>query len=89
MSEYATQSVDMYSKLTGVTKFKHASTPFLPDGSFSPTDDEVSREIAPHACALVMKQLWLARLARPDLIKAIKILSSRIQKWFKKDDKRI
>ena len=36
MSEYATQSVDMYSKLTGVTKFKHASTPFLPDGLFPP-----------------------------------------------------
>ena len=72
-------------KLTGVTKFKQASTPFLPDGSFSPTDDEV----APHACALVMKQLRLARLARPDLIKAINILSSRIQKWSRNDDKRL
>ena len=89
MSEYAKQSVEMYTKLTSVAKFKQATTPFLPDGSFIPSDHEISGEIAPHACALVVKQLWLARLARPDLIKALNILSSRIQKWSKNDDKRL
>ena len=89
MSEYATQSVEIYTKLTGVSKLRQETTPFLPDGSFIPSDNEISGEIAPHACALVMKQLWLARLARPDLIKAINILSSRIQKWSRKDGKRL
>ena len=82
-------SVEMHTKLTGVTKFRQATTPFLPDSSFVLSDDEISGEIAPHACALVMKQLWIARLARPDLIKAMNILSSRIQKWSRNDDKRL
>jgi hypothetical protein len=89
MSEYAEQCVKMYSDLTGVTKFKRAATPFLPDGSFPPADDDETGEVATHACALVMKKLWLARLARPDIIKAINVLSSKIQKWTRNDDKRL
>ena len=57
MSDYTKQSVEMYTKLTGVAKFKQATTPFLPDGSFTPSDDDIAGEIAPHACALMMKQL--------------------------------
>ena len=37
MSEYAKSAVEMYSKLTGVEKFRPAATPFLPDGSFRRT----------------------------------------------------
>ena len=60
MSEYAKQSVEMYTRLTGGSKFKQATTPFLPDGSFTPADDEMAGEIAPHAFAMAIKQLWLA-----------------------------
>ena len=89
MSEYAQQAVEMYTKLTGVDKFRVAPTPFCADGSLTEADDEVKGEVAPHACAVVMKFLWLARLARPDLMKAINLLASRIQKWTRNDDKRL
>ena len=34
-----------------------------------------------------MKTLWLARLARPDLLKAIISLARKVQKWSRNDDK--
>eukprot|EP00973_Karenia_brevis_P040056 5531957-Karenia_brevis.AAC.1 len=34
------------------------------------------------------KAFWLARLARPDIAKAINELSCEIRKWTKNDDKR-
>ena len=36
-----------------------------------------------------MKNLWVARLARPDIQKAIGHLASRIQCWSRNDDKRL
>ena len=36
-----------------------------------------------------MKHLWLGRLARPDLMKAITDLSSHLTKWSRNDDKRL
>ena len=79
MSDYAEQSFEMYKKLTGVEKLREASTPFCPEGSLVACDDEVRGEVAPHACAIIMKQLWLARLARPDLVKAINFLAYKVQ----------
>ena len=89
MSDYAHQSVEMYKKLTGVEKLREASTPFCPEGSLVTCDDEVKGEVAPHACAIIMKQLWLARLARPDLVKAINLLACKVQNWIRNDDKRL
>ena len=89
MSDYASQSVEMYKKLTGVEKLREASTPFCPEGSLVACDDEVKGEVAPHACAIIMKQLWLARLARPDLVKAINLLACKVQNWTRNDDKRL
>ena len=77
MSDYAQQSVEMYKKLTGVEKLREASTPFCPEGSLVACDDEVKGEVAPHACAIIMKQLWLARLARPDLVKPLTFLRAK------------
>eukprot|EP00973_Karenia_brevis_P075191 10445029-Karenia_brevis.AAC.1 len=36
-----------------------------------------------------MKALWLARLARPDIAKAINDLFCKITKWTRNDDKRM
>ena len=69
MVDYAQQTVDLYLSLTGAKKLKCAQTPFCPEGSLPPSDDEVSGELAPVACKLLMKALWLGRLARPDIIK--------------------
>ena len=36
-----------------------------------------------------MKLLWLARLARPDLLKPIGDLATHVQKWSRNDDKKL
>ena len=74
----ARQTVIMYKKLSGVADLRKASTPCCPEGTLAPADDEIEGEVARHACALIMKQLWLARLARPNLIKAIWDFASRV-----------
>ena len=36
-----------------------------------------------------MKALWLGRLARPDIIKPINDLATKVQSWSRADDKRV
>ena len=48
---------------------KHAATPFCPEGSLLPQDDEEEGELAGDACKVLMKCLWLGRLAYPDIVK--------------------
>ena len=89
MSAYAAQTVEMYQKLTGNTKLRAASTPFVPEGSLVAADDELQGEVSPHACAIIMKMLWLARLSRPDLLKPISDLATKIQCWTRNNDKQL
>ena len=65
------QACELYQQLSGGKPLKPATTPFCPEGSFLPQDDEEEGELAGNACKILMKCLWLARLARPDIIKAI------------------
>ena len=65
MVDYAQQTVDLYLSLTGSKKLKNVQTPFCPEGSLPPSDDEVTGELAPAACKLLMKALWLGRLSAP------------------------
>lgn len=88
MEEYCQSTVEVYTKLTGVTKFKYASTPFVPDGSITVADLEETGELDGPA-KILMKALWLARLARPDILKPICDLASHAQKWSRACDKKI
>jgi len=89
MKEYCQDAINMYKKFTGVEKFRTCSTPFLPENSTSEADEQAQGELSASACALLMKQLWVARLARPDLQKAIGDLSSKITSWSRADDRRL
>ena len=89
MADYAQQTVDLYKSITGVTKLKHAATPFPPEGSITIEDDETKGELAPNACKILMKALWLGRLARPDIIKPINDLTTKVQSWSRGDDKKV
>ena len=79
----------MYKRFTGTEKFRSCTTPFPPENSLTEADEEIKGELSANACALLMKQLWVARLARPDLQKAISDLSSKITAWSRNDDKRL
>ena len=89
MGEYAKQAVDMYCKAAPTAKLKHASTPFVADGSLVDSDDEARGELTSGACGILMKLLWLGRLARPDLVKPIGDLATHVQKWSVNDDKKL
>ena len=73
----------------GVVKLKVASTPFCPEGFLLSSDDEEKCELSSPACSIPMKLLWLARLARPDLLKPIGDLVTHVQKWSRHDDKKL
>ena len=88
MIDYAQQAVDLYTSITG-SKLKPAATPFCPEGSLIPADDEASGELAPNACKILMKALWLGRLARPDIVKPIGDVASCVQKWSRNNDKQL
>ena len=88
MMEYLISTVDLYKDLTGVSKFRHASTPFVPEGSITAEDLEERGELDGPSKVL-MKALWLARLARPDILKPICDLASHVQKWTRACDKKL
>jgi len=79
----------MHTKRLTFKSLKHAATPFVPDGSVSVEDEEAKGELAPNACRILMKALWLGRLSRPDIIKPINDLATKVQSWSRGDDKRL
>ena len=89
MHDYAIQTVDLYKSITGVTSLKQAATPFCPEGSVTEADEGARGELAPNACKILMKALWLGRLDRPDIVKPINDLATKVQAWTKADDKKL
>ena len=87
MSDYCRQAVQQYKDLAGIDKLRHAPTPFLPDGSLTEADASIRGQMAGSACKVLMKDLWLARLSRPDVIKPITDLATKVQCWSRNEDK--
>ena len=88
MVDYAQQTVGLYVSITGSQKLRHTPPPFCPEGSLVRSDDDVKGELAPNACKILMKALWLG-LARPDIIKPIGDLATQVQKWSRNSDKQL
>ena len=59
MLDFAHQTVDLYKSITNTNSLKHGATPFAPDGSVSIDEEETKGELAPNACRILMKALWL------------------------------
>ena len=70
MEDFAENACKAYDELSGCT-LKKASTPFLPEGSLVDSDFETRGQMAGDTSKILMKVLWSARLARPDLMKGI------------------
>ena len=75
--------------ISGHQKLRHAPTPFCPEGSLAPSDDDVKGELAPNACKILVKALGLGRLARPDIVKPIGDSATHVQKWSRNHDKQL
>ena len=89
MEAYARLAVQLYTQHTGVSHFRQASTPFCPEGSLVHSDDDITGDLASCCCSILMKLLWLARLARPDLLRPVCELASKITKWTRNCDKEV
>ena len=88
MSDFAKNACATYEELSGCT-LKSASTPYLPDGSLVDSDFDERGCMANDASKVLMKILWSARLARPDLMKGIPDLTRKITTWSRADDRRL
>ena len=90
MSEFASSCVCWYCELSGKVKAKlsKAETPALKDPPVFKDDEEPGR-YAKFAPALLMKPLYLARCARPEISFSIARLARKITKWTKKEDREV
>ena len=89
MCDYVAQAVEHYQKMAGVSSLKKATTPFCPDGVLLEENDDAAGELGDAASSVLMKVLWAARLARPDLSRPVGKMASHVQKWSRNDDRRL
>eukprot|EP00435_Cladocopium_sp_Y103_P049117 s114_g14.t1 len=85
MSSFLESCVDAYCQLAKVEKssLPRVQTPFTEAGIARLTLDEkeTPRRLQPIASKVLMKVLFAARMARPDLLRATQSLASRVTKW--------
>ena len=82
MREYARTIISDYTAITGV-RSKPALSPFL---SIGYTDEPQLGSLAGRASSILMKLMWLARLARPDLLKSTCFLARKVNSWSHEED---
>ena len=85
MSSFMESCVDAYCELAKVQKsdLPVVATPFTEAGIARPTLDENEKpgRLHPIASKVLMKILFAASMACPDLLRATQSLASRVTKW--------
>ena len=67
MADYAQQALELCRDVCGDVKYKHVSTPYVNEGMLTDVGYESAGQVGDKAASVLMKLLWLTRLARPDL----------------------
>ena len=77
------QTVDRYLELAGKTKdsLKKFATPCMHDHQIPPEEFQVEGELSPIAARVVLKTLYVARIARMDLMWAVNMLAREVTRW--------
>ena len=88
MVGYAEQFVGLYLDITGldVKSLRRVATPHVSDSGLADELYESTGSMKPYAAKVLMKGLWLARLARPDISYSVGRLASRITIWTRAED---
>ena len=82
MSDCARDAVRHYCDVVGRNvKIKQVPTPFVDESSLPPELETQRGELAGHASSALMKALWLCRLARPDVQRAVQFLATKVTRW--------
>ena len=85
MSDSLRSAVEKYVRLShesGFTpKLTKVATPFIDTQTVDPDEDLETGTLGSVAASILMQVLYVARLARLDLLKAIAMLASKILKW--------
>jgi hypothetical protein len=68
---------------------KNVATPCMDDHQILTEDREVKGVLSPVAARIVLKILYLARMARPELLWTVNSLAREVTKWTKSSDKRL
>ena len=87
----AEKCVERYLELANmkIEQLKPVTTPCIDDHLISVEDFETKGHLAPHASKAVLKCLYLARKARPDLLWTVNDLARNVTKWNVASDKRL
>jgi len=83
MKGFLQQCIAVYIELAGshAPKLRKVVSPFIEQKAESPEDMGKAGALAPVASKILMKILYAARMARPDLLRATCYLATRITKW--------
>ena len=91
MIGHSQQCVERYIELANkpIESLTNVQTPCIDDHQFGPDDLIEQGELAEVAAKIVLKALYLARLARPDILWTVNALARTVTKWTKACDKRL
>ena len=78
MRAYAEATVQEYLRVANSPKMKVVASPFLSKGFVGA---EERGALASSASSILMRLMWLARLARPDLLRVVTWLATMVQSW--------
>ena len=92
MSSFVEQCVSSYLELAGRDRgsLRDVPTPFLDESSaWEPPEGEPTGALAHVALKILMKILYVARMARPDILRATCMLARKVSRWCKECDRRL
>eukprot|EP00435_Cladocopium_sp_Y103_P071759 s497_g38.t1 len=90
MSDYCQQAVDLYiDAVGGMVTLRNVGTPYVNESMLTQHDYEVEGQVSNKSSSVLMKLLWLCRLARPDLAYAISSLATQVTRWSRNADKQL
>ena len=92
MSDFMAQCVESYLTLAGKPAMclSKVATPFLDESTaWCPPEGPPTGALAPIALKVLMKVLYAARVARPDLLRATCMMARRVTKWDADCDRRL
>ena len=91
MSGHVKQTVDRYLELAGkpIESLRKVATPCIDDHQIPIEEFTVKGELSPIAARVVLKALYVARIARMDLMWSVNMLAREVTRWTAACDRRL